>query len=105
MLSLELDRLTIYAANEKVLRGGLSCDGKYIYMVNGGIGSLTNGSVYISKICYVLSLDGELVQELKYDGYMSVFQSDYIFSGNISNLYYMKKSDMGSETTWQTMSK
>lgn len=57
----------LYKADDTITMATISYDGKYIYMYNGGIGSLTNLREKITPVIYVLEPSGNVVNTIELD--------------------------------------
>ena len=91
----------LYKADDTITTATISYDGKYIYMYNGGIGSLTNLREKITPVIYVLEPSGNVVNTIELDSkkIRNMFYGDekYLFFAYGNKLAYIDKSSISGE--------
>ena len=91
----------LYKADDTITTATISYDGKYIYMYNGGIGSLTNLRQKITPVIYVLEPSGNVVNTIELDSkkIRNMFYGDekYLFFAYGNKLAYIDKSSISGE--------
>ena len=91
----------LYKADDTITMATISYDGKYIYMYNGGIGSLTNLREKITPVIYVLEPSGNVVNTIELDSkkIRNMFYGDekYLFFEYENKLAYIDKNSISGE--------
>lgn len=94
----ESESKLLFKADETMIMGTLSYDGKHIYMYNGGIGSVTKLREKIGAKIFVLEPDGTVVNTIELDNNilrnMYFGDENYLFFQYSDNLVYIDKKDI-----------
>ena len=96
------DKKLIYKADSSMVVASLSYDGKYLYMGNGGMGSVTNAASTIDRLLYVLDTDGKVLNKIELKKGMRLYYGDneYLFVEDNGIIMYIEKKDILSSTEW-----
>ena len=94
----ESDSKMLYNADDTMVMGLLSYDGKNIYMYNGGIGSVSDLRNQIDEKIFVLNTDGTCVNTISLDsekmGNLYYGDDKYIFFSYSQKLAYVDKKNI-----------
>ena len=92
------DSKLLYNADDTMVMGLLSYDGKNIYMYNGGIGSVSDLRNQIDEKIFVLNTDGTCVNTISLDsekmGNLYYGDDKYIFFSYSQKLAYVDKKNI-----------
>ena len=90
----------IYAANDEIITCKMSYDGKYVYMYNTGMGSLTDGLLRVEQKCFVVDGDGKEINVITCDDVVFFGDENYLFASNSFNIKVMSKENIEEESEW-----
>ena len=93
-------------ADSELVNATVSCDGKYIYLDNAGVGSLTDARARIERYIFVLDMDGNYIKKIDCENCIGVYFGDsrYMFarfSEQQGQYRYIDKSEQGQ---WEWIS-
>lgn len=90
----------IYAAHNELITCKMSYDGKYIYMYNTGMGSLTDGKSRVKPKCFVLDSTGNVINEILCPGMVYFGDENYLFADEGHGIVYIDKKNIKEAVEW-----
>lgn len=95
----------IFPVSETMVFCTLSYDGKYLYLSNGGMGSVSDAGSKIDKIIYVVDTAGNIINTIKCDKNTFFYfgDSNYMFASMGNSYVYMDKSDIANTAEWKKL--
>lgn len=90
----------IYAAHNELITCKMSYDGKYIYMYNTGMGSLTDGKSRVKPKCFVLDSTGHVINEILCTGMIYFGDENYLFASEGRKIMYIDKKNIKEAVEW-----
>ena len=90
----------IYAAHNGLITCKMSYDGKYIYMYNTGMGSLTDGKSRVKPKCYVIDSGGNQINEIVSVGIVYFGDENYLFASGGRGIVYIDKKNIKEAAGW-----
>ena len=90
----------IYAAHNELITCKMSYDGKYIYMYNTGMGSLTDGKSRVKPKCFVFDSTGNVINEILCPGMVYFGDEHYLFAGEGRGIVYIDKKNIKEAVEW-----